>query len=251
MSAELTVELIKARGRTFDLETVFVLSLANCGPIRNTAQPSHHTATALALTRLSSPSVLCLSTCTELTALSSHLALCINLRILDLSHNQLTSLALLTPATFPHLHMLHAHHNCLTSLDSLPPHPTLTTVTFHHNKLTSAVEWRDGWQSVDGQVKRAEDEDEDEDVEWKQYLATVEREEAANIAARARTAKPATLPLRAGQASEDAMSLPTALVAKSNMDKEKLRGMLDEWDELSTACDNAVSTVCNRYSLAV
>ena len=92
---------------------------------------------------------------------------------------------------------------------------------------------------------------EDSDVEWKQYVAAVQRDEAANIAARTRTAKPATLPMTAVQSTEDGFALPTALVAKSNMDKEKLRSMLGEWEELTTACDDAVSIVCNKYSLAV
>ena len=185
----------------------------------------------------------------ELTTLSSHLALCTNLQILDVSHNQLTSLALLTPTAFPNLHTLHAHHNGLTSLDSLPLHPALRTVTFHHNKLTSAVEWREGWLAVDGKVKRASDDDDDSEADWQQYLATLQHDLATDIATRTRTAKPATLSLPL--AAEASVALPAALVVKSNMDREKLRGMLDEWDELTTACNDAVSAACHKYSMAV
>ena len=119
-------------------------------------------------------------------------------------------------------------------------------MTFHHNKLTPPIEWREGWQSVDDQVKR--EEVQDGEVEWKQYLTNVEREEATNVAMRTRTAKPAMLPL--GElATEDSTVIPVA--ARFNMDREKLRGMLDEWDELTAACDDAVKVVCNRYSMAV
>ena len=122
-------------------------------------------------------------------------------------------------------------------------------MSFHDNKLTAPVVWREEWQSVDGRVKRVQRED--DEVEWTEYLANVEREEAANVAARTRTAKPAMLPAKAQLLTEETSALPTTLVARSHMDKEKLRGMLEDWDELTTTCDDAVTAVYDRYTLNV
>lgn len=90
-------------------------------------------------------------------------------------------------------------------------------------------------------------------MSWKQYIASVQYEEAANVVARTRTAKPAALPLStAGQSADDGTTvLPPSLVLRSNMDKEKLRGMLDEWDELTTTCNDAVMAVCDKYGVTV
>ena len=111
------------------------------------------------------------------------------------------------------------------------------------------MEWRDGWKSVDGKLKDADSEEDDEEG-WTEYLARVQREEAAAVAARTRSAMIAASPA-ASELTAANLALPSSLVAKSNMDKEKLRGMLDEWDELSSACDDAVSTVCNQYKITV
>ena len=172
--------------------------------------------------------------CADLTALSSHLALCTNLRILDLSHNQLASLSLLTAAAFPHLHTLHAHHNRLTSLGSLAPLPALATITTHHNPLVHAVEWREQWQSVDGHVKRADCAH--SDAEWRQHLASAQCDEAASVAARTRSARPAVLQVGVELTADESGALPKPLLAKSNMDKEKLRGMLEVCGAPSCTC---------------
>ena len=71
------------------------------------------------------------------------------------------------------------------------------------------------------------------------------------MVARSRTARPAVLSVGVGLAADEIGALHASLLAKSNMDKEKLRGMLEEWDELTSTCDDAVSAVCNKHKIAV
>lgn len=121
MSTELTVELIKARASTFDLETVFVLSLANCSQTNTqfnitSLLPLQHTTTSLALTLSAlSSSTVCRPHLTLLTPRSVHQP----------------------PHTRPLAQPTHLSHTPHTRHLPTPPHTARTPQPAHFTHLTT------------------------------------------------------------------------------------------------------------------